>query len=340
MKIHTTLFHHFGWAVGLSLLLGAGASAATSFSNSLTGFTGDSTQPATQAAVGAAGFNFFSTEGLDEIDFLSDPTVTFDATGAIFGSLFGGDGGRNYIRTNESDYATVNFIAEVTVVVPDLAGMDIFLGLGTGDTALFGFPDWSTQFSSVLVLPEIDNMGIAKLTTFKTQNDMNEFAATLVPTMTNGTHRVQLAFDATAKTAIFSIDLDYAGGAFVADATATTVDVSALYAVDGWPSESSRVYFGGDDSATFKDFSVEVTTAGVPGDFDDDGDVDGNDFLAWQRGDSPNGTPGGPVSAADLATWQGAYGGPLVAAVSVPEPTTALLLVLGFLGMRRLGRKG
>ncbi|MBA3483720.1 MAG: hypothetical protein H0T51_18075, partial [Pirellulales bacterium] len=37
------------------------ASAATSFSNSLTGFTGNSTQPATQAAVAAAGFNFTST---------------------------------------------------------------------------------------------------------------------------------------------------------------------------------------------------------------------------------------------------------------------------------------
>jgi hypothetical protein len=39
-------------------------------------------------------------------------------------------------------------------------------------------------------------------------------------------------------------------------------------------------------------------------DFDLDGDVDGRDFLKWQRGDSPN-----PLSSADLALWQEQYGG-------------------------------
>jgi hypothetical protein len=66
---------------------------------------------------------------------------------------------------------------------------------------------------------------------------------------------------------------------------------------------------------------------GVAGDFDNDGDVDGRDFLIWQRGASP-----APLSAADLAKWQGAYGALLVAAVSVPEPSTTLL-GLGCLGL-------
>src|SRR5262245_39274161 len=39
------------------------------------------------------------------------------------------------------------------------------------------------------------------------------------------------------------------------------------------------------------------------GDFDGDGDVDGRDFLVWQRGGSPN-----PLSAGDLAQWQANYG--------------------------------
>jgi hypothetical protein len=38
-------------------------------------------------------------------------------------------------------------------------------------------------------------------------------------------------------------------------------------------------------------------------DFDNDGDVDGRDFLRWQRGDSPN-----PLSSGDLALWQEQYG--------------------------------
>jgi hypothetical protein len=65
-----------------------------------------------------------------------------------------------------------------------------------------------------------------------------------------------------------------------------------------------------------------------PGDFDGDDDVDGRDFLAWQRGESPN-----AFSAADLAEWQGAYNGGMLSAVSVPEPNAVLLTLFGSLGM-------
>jgi pimeloyl-ACP methyl ester carboxylesterase len=40
-------------------------------------------------------------------------------------------------------------------------------------------------------------------------------------------------------------------------------------------------------------------------DFDDDGDVDGRDFLIWQRGESPD-----ALSAEDLSLWQSQYGSP------------------------------
>ncbi len=66
---------------------------------------------------------------------------------------------------------------------------------------------------------------------------------------------------------------------------------------------------------------VPLTT---PGDFDADGDVDGRDFLLWQRGGSPD-----PFSSDDLAEWQTNYDpGPLTAGGSlVPEPAAALLLL-------------
>jgi hypothetical protein len=74
----------------------------------------------------------------------------------------------------------------------------------------------------------------------------------------------------------------------------------------------------------------------VAGDFNNDGNVDGADFLVWQRGGSPN-----PLSAGDLETWKTAFGGPAIGAV--PEPTAALLLgvamfgsMLGLRGARRL----
>jgi GH35 family endo-1,4-beta-xylanase len=91
------------------------------------------------------------------------------------------------------------------------------------------------------------------------------------------------------------------------------------------------------------DYSLVV---GPPSaDFDLDGDVDGRDFLAWQRGfGSADPTFGdgdanydGSVDAADLIVWQTNYGnGSLSATVAVPEPSCVVLLSAGLvLGFRR-----
>ncbi len=60
-----------------------------------------------------------------------------------------------------------------------------------------------------------------------------------------------------------------------------------------------------------------------PGDYDGDFDVDGADFLAWQRGESPD-----PTSADDLAAWQDLFGAVPPPASAVPEPTSAALALL------------
>jgi hypothetical protein len=67
-------------------------------------------------------------------------------------------------------------------------------------------------------------------------------------------------------------------------------------------------------------------------DFDGDGDVDGRDFLAWQRGNSP-----APHSAEDLQLWQSNFTA-VLSAVSVPEPLTGVplgCLVAGLYMSRR-----
>lgn len=71
-----------------------------------------------------------------------------------------------------------------------------------------------------------------------------------------------------------------------------------------------------------------VTLNTTPGDFDEDGDVDGRDFLAWQR-DSSVGL---------LSDWQAAYGAPLAGFSSVPEPGTFGMMILASIsaaGLRR-----
>jgi hypothetical protein len=63
------------------------------------------------------------------------------------------------------------------------------------------------------------------------------------------------------------------------------------------------------------------------GDFDLDDDVDGADFLKWQRGESPD-----PLSESDLAAWEANFGtaAPLTStSTTVPEPATGIMLLIG-----------
>ncbi len=82
----------------------------------------------------------------------------------------------------------------------------------------------------------------------------------------------------------------------------------------------------------FDEVLLQVVAA-TPGDLDLDGDVDGFDFLSWQRGESPN-----PLSTSDLADWQSNYGNPstqLLAAAVVPEPATLGMMLVGLLFVPR-----
>jgi len=85
-------------------------------------------------------------------------------------------------------------------------------------------------------------------------------------------------------------------------------------------------------------------------DFDSDSDVDGKDFLTWQRGlgvgtTRPEGDADSSltVDGADLALWENQFGtgvGPLVGiTTSVPEPTSLITLALGLISLIGLDRR-
>ena len=107
------------------------------------------------------------------------------------------------------------------------------------------------------------------------------------------------------------------------DALELTVGMSK----DNGDAANARFYLSG-----FK--FEELVAALEDADFNGDGDIDGSDFLTWQRnlgtGSSlSEGDANGDslVDAADLGIWEQQYGqAPAVAANSVPEPTALLLI--------------
>jgi hypothetical protein len=88
----------------------------------------------------------------------------------------------------------------------------------------------------------------------------------------------------------------------------------------------------------------------INADFNSDGDIDGDDFLTWQRGlglsvgaQRVDGDANGDhaVDGADLGYWRAAYGAAMAAATAVPEPTGTMLLAwlaMGAAGAKRRRR--
>jgi hypothetical protein len=88
-------------------------------------------------------------------------------------------------------------------------------------------------------------------------------------------------------------------------------------------------------------FSYERAAITPSADFDRDGDVDGQDFLTWQRnigtaealqsqGDADF---GGGVDGGDLVAWRAGFGNSLTALAAVPEPGSLCLAGMVFLGL-------
>jgi len=71
---------------------------------------------------------------------------------------------------------------------------------------------------------------------------------------------------------------------------------------------------------------VNALVAGLPGDADGDGDVDGADFLRFQRDDP-----------AEIPTWVANYPGALASVTAVPEPSGLAIAVLALCSMVLLG---
>lgn len=175
-------------------------------------------------------------------------TPTTDFTGDF--TVTSGAGSRIYLGTTGTDYLSSNFVFGATVTDP-----------GTGSPWSLGFlgmgnytpnPGTSYEPSSTMIVfggrPDTltvrvidDNSGAA------VEHSLGAFAASWA----GGTHRLQMTWDASIQQALLQIDINYAGGPFVADFS-TTVNG----ADNGFNATNSRLFVGGGFDVTFDDISV------------------------------------------------------------------------------------
>ena len=110
----------------------------------------------------------------------------------------------------------------------------------------------------------------------------------------------------------------------------------------------------GPQSAFFDDFSLIQTIAGVPGDYNANGVVDGGDYVVFrdhvgttfQLQNEVAGTTPGTVTQEDYTAWRARFGntsgsGAGLGLAAVPEPgcVALLALALGIIGAGRVGRR-
>lgn len=98
-----------------------------------------------------------------------------------------------------------------------------------------------------------------------------------------------------------------------------------------------QIYINKSTTSTWTGYFDNIRFAdAIAGDFDNDADVDGSDYLVWQRGETDP-----PLDPADLALWQANYGpgGELAAIRSVPEPSTQLIILAGMASLLALRQR-
>jgi hypothetical protein len=221
----------------------------------------------------------------------------------------------------------------------DVSGINIFTGnVNNSDGRIF---------STTVIRYSTDNG-----TTF---NDLGYFQSDPSGSINNESGNAGTTQDAVTLVSI----VDDAAGPLARGVTNLQFD---FYSVDNTqgemrdPFDGVNPFTGVDDGLTpaFESplvWEIDVLGAagGAKSDFDDDGDVDGQDFLIWQRGlgltgtaNLGNGDANGDhnVDSADLSVWRSQFGSTAVVA-PVPEPTTGLAAVAaaayGLAGIRRHG---
>jgi hypothetical protein len=226
-----------------------------------------------------------------------------------------------------------------------------------GTTRAVGADSTGTQS----VLPsEIDFVSIANASDLDffwfDVPDLSLLTATLTPlggTFSQAAQgQAQSSFNATARNDL-TLNI-YAGDGTILLSSANATALGGVETITALPLTAGGRYFaqvsGSNNSVQLYQLELSVTSTAPPSaDFDQDGDVDGNDFLIFQRGlggaggfTTGDANQNGVVNAADLTIFRGKFKSSGFAATAMPEPTCSAmaLLLLGALPKLHHRRRG
>lgn len=271
----------------------------------------------------------------------SDGGSLFESNGHFF--VFSDDGGATPYDFQEENPFEISFDVNLTTTNPlNRKGIGFYIDSDPGGnnvktqftaqttSQLFGGSEpGSIGASSSDLIPLYSFTGNDALT--YTAGNTLRLSMTYIPPERNGGGFI------TRGTLEYRVDTDpnNPGGEFTSGPLEIETKTVNGVSIDGGLRNGTHIGFrmqvvadniGMDDyTATYANFSITDPTATSTGDFDMDTDIDGQDFLLWQR------EFGNTLGADDLNVWRTNYGGSvpqLVGSVTaVPEPTAGMLLL-------------
>lgn len=182
----------------------------------------------------------------------SGQTPTYTASGIEFAG--NGDGARNYVRTDDTDYHLVGMTAFLTVQTQLGKSFDddsqLFFGLGTGVIGQYGVPDRQETDGMYLNLNNSGGLAAIQMTPAgRSELEVLDYISAADQTQVTVT-AVRMIYDLAGGTIQYDVDFDYAGDgtyvAFSADQSIGPVDIPAA-TITAWNGGSpSSIVFGGD----------------------------------------------------------------------------------------------
>ena len=204
-----------------------------------------------------------------------------------------------------------------------------------GGSLVFGSGTWGVGATSAnnnlnggMSLPNTGCLGSAFCTDYTMTDSSDGFSLTL-DIVTIDTYRLRIEDDGATK-------LDISGQ--LAGPAGQGLKDFFIWSTDG----TGEIH-----STYFSNIQILVTPSdGVPGDYNDDGEVDAADYVVWRKNVGtmnmlPNDPDGGTIGSNQYNTWRANFGemsGSGSGLGVVPEPSSVLLMLIGCFMAVRLRR--